>query len=816
MTAESPRSGSDLVTIGEPSPRGTALPRAAVGSTVDALQLSISGMHCAACVGRVEGALARVAGVTAARVNLATERAEVEFVRPVAVEALVEAVRAAGYTARPAALRDDDELAERAIAAAALRRRFTIAAALSLPVVLLGNFGMFPPLRDAIPLVSQNWIMLVLATPVQWWAGWPFVRGGWNGLMHRAPDMNLLIAVGTLAAFLYSTAATLAPAAFVRAGLEPHTYFDTAVVIVALILFGRLLEARARAGTTLAMRRLIDLRPRIAHRESDGAVTDVPLEQVVPGDVLVVRPGEQVPVDGTVLDGRSAIDQSMLTGEPVPVEAGPGARVTGATLNQTGAFRMRAEHVGADTVLMQIVRLVERAQTSKADVQRLADRIAAVFVPVVLVIAAVAIATWAVFGPEPRLAHALLAGVAVLIIACPCALGLATPTALVAGTGRGAELGVLVRDAGALESAGKIGAVVFDKTGTLTRGRPEVAALVPAAGVTSDALLGLAASVERDSEHPLAGAILRAAEARGLSTATLEDFSAMSGRGIMALLDGVVVLAGTPAFLAEQGVATAALDAECQRLEAGAQTVVGVARAGALQGWIALRDELKPGAREAVAALAADGLEVWMITGDNPRTAQSIATQAGIASERVLAAVLPDEKAGKIRELQARGIGVAMVGDGLNDAPALAQADLGIAMGSGTDVAKEASDLTLVRSDLAAVPLALGLARRTLQVIRQNLFWAFVYNVIGIPIAAGLLYVFLRPGGLVGPVFGWQGTLNPMVASLAMALSSVSVVTSSLRLRGYARRGAGGSPAATESKSSATRRPPFSLRHGGS
>ena len=737
----------------------------------ESLQLSITGMHCAACVSRVEDALAQVPGVAAARVNLATERAEVELEHSVSVAALLAAVQAAGYGARPPAMRDDDELAERARAAIALRRRFAIALALALPVIVLGNFGMFRPLRDAIPGPTQNWVMLALATPVQWWAGWPFVRGGWNGLRHRAPDMNLLIAVGTLAAYLFSVAATVAPAAFVRADIEPHTYFDTAAVIVTLILFGRLL----------------DLRPRIAHRESRGAGADVPLDTIVVGDVLVVRPGEHVPVDGVVIDGHSTIDQAMLTGEPIPVAAGAGSHVTGATLNQTGVFRMRAERIGADTVLMQIVRLVQRAQTSKADVQRLADRIAAVFVPVVFAIAAVAVAAWAAFGPEPRLAHALLAGVAVLIIAGPCALGLATPTALVAGTGRGAELGVLVRDARALESAGKLGAIVFDKTGTLTRGRPEVSAIVPVPGGSPETVLVLAASVERDSEHPLAGAIVRAAAARGLATRQPDDFTAVSGRGIVALLDGAVVLVGTPAFLADQGVATAPLDPARERLEAGAQTVVGVARAGEPLGWIALRDELKPGAREAVATLAAGGLEVWMITGDHSGTAHAIARLAGIPAERVIAGVLPDDKAGRIRDLQARGLGVAMVGDGLNDAPALAQADLGIAMGSGTDVAKEASDLTLVSGNLAAVPLAIGLARRTLQVIRQNLFWAFVYNSLGIPIAAGALYVFLRPGGPIGPVLGWQGTLNPMVASVAMALSSVSVVTSSLRLRGYGR-----------------------------
>ena len=777
----------EVVGISEPKPKSP--PESAASGPVHSEQWSVSGMHCAACVSRVENALLTVPGVRAARVNLAIERAEVDLVGQVSAEALVAAVRAAGYEARPAAGNREDDRLLRERNVTALWRRFVIAASLSLPVVVLGNFGMLAPLRGWLPLHLQNVLMLAFAIPVQWWAGAQFLRGGWNGLRRGTPDMDLLITVGTLAAFSYSTVATLWPAGFARAGIPPHTYFDTAVVIITLILLGRLLEARARASTSQAMRRLLDLEPRLAHRVRDGVESDVALDRVAVGDVLQVRPGEQVPVDGVILEGHSSLDLAMLTGEPIPVEAGPGDRVTGATLNQTGAFRMRAERVGKDTVLMQIVRLVERAQTSKAHVQRLADRIAAVFVPVVFAIASLAVAAWAVFGPEPRLAHALLTGVSVLIIACPCALGLATPTALVAGTGRGAELGVLVRDAAALESAGDVRVLVFDKTGTLTRGRPEVVTLVPMAGTTADALLALAASAERNSEHPLAGAIVREAESRRLRIVTPQDFAAQRGRGIVALLEGAAVLAGTPLFLGEQGIDVNGLSAERAELEAQAHTVVGVASNGALLGWIALSDRLKQGAREAVAALEAQGIEVWMMTGDNERTALSLAAEAGIAPARVRAAVLPEAKASRIAELQARGLRVAMVGDGLNDAPALAQADLGIAMGNGTDVAKEAGDLTLVRSDLAAVPLALGLARRTLQVIRQNLFWAFVYNMIGIPVAAGALVLLFRVGGPVGPVFGWQGELNPMLASLAMALSSVSVVMSSLRLRSYARGG---------------------------
>jgi Cu+-exporting ATPase len=746
-------------------------------------------MHCASCVARVEGALSRVAGVAGASVNLATARARVTHDGPVAFEALAGAVHAAGFEARPAeSAGDDEERRERREEQRALARRFAIAAALSLPVVVVGHIGLLGWRPAGFPLEAQNAVMLALATPVQWWAGWPFVRGVWLGVRRGAADMNLLVGVGTLAAWSYSAAATVAPGWFRAAGVTPHAYFDTTVVIVTLILLGRLLEARAKAGTSAAIRRLLDLRPRTARLVRDGEVAEVPLDQVVPGDVLMVRPGERVPVDGAVLEGRSSVDVSMLTGESMPADVGPGARVSAATVNQSGSFRMRADRVGADTMLMQIVRLVQRAQGGKAPIARLADRIAAVFVPAVIAIAAVSVLLWAAFGPEPKVAGALLAGVAVLIIACPCALGLATPTALIVGTGRGAELGVLLRDAGALETAERIDTVVFDKTGTLTRGRPEVIAVAPAEGVDEAGVLRTAASVERHSEHPLAAAIVAAARARGLELFEPDDFSVVSGRGVVAVAAGRVVWVGSPALLAEQGVDLSPLEPARRELERAAATVVCVAADGRPLGLVALRDVEKDGAREVVAALERRGLEVWMITGDNARTAAAIAGRVGIAPERVIAEVRPDGKSERVGELQGRGRRVAMVGDGINDAPALARADLGLAMGTGTDIAMEASDLTLVRGDLDAVPLALGLARRTMQVIRQNLFWAFAYNTVGIPIAAGLLFVFLRPGGPVGPVLGWDGRLNPMVASLAMALSSVSVVTSSLRLRSYGRR----------------------------
>ncbi len=785
-----------LIPISQLKPQTAEPPREAPGvRTSDgaapapvpaAVELRISGMHCASCVATVERALGTVPGVAEASVNLATERAHVWLGAPVAAERLVAAVRAAGYQARAvdSAAPEDAEQRERAAELADLRRRFVIAAILSAPVVLLGNVGMLPPFR-ALDMAAQSWIQLLLATPVQWWAGWPFVRGAWNGVRRRSADMNLLIGVGTLAAYLYSLVATVAPRAFRAAGAEPHLYFDTAVVIVVLILLGRLLEARAKAGTSQAIRRLLGLRPKVAHRVADGETRDVPLDDVRAGDLLLVRPGETVPVDGRVVEGNTSIDRSMLTGEPLPVAVGPGDAVVGATVNQSGAFRMRAEKVGGESVLMQIVRLVHQAQGSKAEVARMADRIAAVFVPVVIAIAIVAFVLWFNLGPAPPLAHALLAAVAVLIIACPCALGLATPTALMVGTGRSAELGVLIRGAEALESADRIDTVVFDKTGTLTLGQPALSAVVPAPGVEAGHLLRVAASIERRSEHPLAAAIITGARVRGTALVEPDDVRAVPGRGVVAVLAGKPVALGTPALLQERGISLAALEAQRASLEADGKTVVAVAEGASLLGLLAVSDTLKPDAVETVATLDRAGLEVWMITGDNARTAHAVARAAGIAPERVLAEVMPGEKRAKVAELQQQDHKVAMVGDGINDAPALAQADLGVAMGGGTDIAMEASGITLVRGDLAGVPLAIRLARRTLQVIRQNLFWAFIYNALGIPVAAGLLFVFLRPGGPVGPVLGWQGTLNPMLASLAMALSSVSVVTSSLRLRGF-------------------------------
>ncbi len=746
------------------------------------LELTIRGMHCASCVSAVENALASVPGVRAARVNLATERAQVQLgADGPAVEQLTRAVAEAGYGAAPvSAAAEDEEAREREREHRALRGRLVAAAAFGAPVALLGMFGMLPPL-STIPAAAQRWVQLVLATPVQFWAGWPFVSGAARALRRRQADMNLLVGLGTLAAYGYSLVATLAPGRLAAAGEPPHAYFDTSVVIVTLILLGRWLEARARGRTSRALRRLLDLRPRTARVERGGEWVELPLDQVVVGDHVQVRPGEKIPVDGAVVEGRSSVDASLVTGESMPVEVAGGDRVVGGTVNRTGALEVRAERLGADSMLMQIVRLVQEAQGSKAPVARLADRVAGVFVPVVLSVAIVTFVLWFDLGPAPRLTHALLRTVAVLIIACPCALGLATPTALVVGIGRGAERGILIRGGEALEAAHGIDTVIFDKTGTLTRGRAQVTDLLPAGGVTREELLEAAAAVESLSEHPVATAVVEAARAAGIAVPAPEDFAALPGEGVLALLDGQPVRAGRLEWLERNGDEAAALAAPARALEGQGKTVVGVSRGGRVLGLVAVGDALKPDAAEAVAALRRRGLDVWLVSGDNERTARAVAAQAGI--EHVAAPVLPADKARTVAEMQGRGRRVAMAGDGINDAPALAQADLGIAMGAGTDIAKEASDVTVVRGDVLAVPAALRLAGRTLAVIRQNLFWAFIYNLLGIPAACGLLYLWLRPGGPVGPLGGWDGTLNPMLASLAMAFSSVSVVSNSLRLR---------------------------------
>ena len=734
------------------------------------LDLRVTGMSCASCAANVERALKRVAGVRAANVNLATSRATVMF-DPRRVEAgrIVRAVRDAGYDAPdPAsdperrggeALRADEEYGT-------LKTSVIWGGALAL-VVFLGSMRHWFPWMPGV--LQNSYVLWALATPVQFGLGRRFYKGAWGALRHRSADMNTLVAVGTTAAYLFSAAATAVPGLLRSAAVEPQVYFDTSAVIIVLVLFGRMLETRAKGRTSDAIRKLMGLHPRTARILDAAGEREVPVEEVRVGDVLVVRPGEQIPVDGTVLEGRSSIDESMITGESLPADKGPGDAVIGATLNKWGSVRFRAAKVGEDTALAKIIRLVQEAQGTKAPIQRLADVIAGYFVPVVIGIAVLTFVVWSVFGPPPRLVFALLNFVAVLIIACPCALGLATPTAIMVGTGKGAERGILIKSGESLETVHRVDTVVFDKTGTLTTGRPETTDIVPAAGTTADRLLFFAASAEMGSEHPLGQAIVRGARARGIGVEHPGDFRALEGLGVEAAVKGARVIVGSLKLVEEAGIDASPLVVRAASLAGEGKTTAFVGVDGRLAGLIALADTLKPSARPAVEKLRGMGLAVIMLTGDNRRTAGAVAAGAGI--DDVIPEVLPGDKAEVVRKLQAEGKRVAMVGDGINDAPALAQADVGMAIGTGTDVAMASADITLMTGDLAAVVSAFELSRRTIRTIKQNLFWAFVYNVVGIPVAAGVLY----------PVFGLL--LNPMIASAAMAMSSVSVVSNSLRLR---------------------------------
>ncbi|MFL6292130.1 MAG: heavy metal translocating P-type ATPase [Thermoanaerobaculia bacterium] len=769
------------------------------------ITIPVSGMTCAGCQAGVQKSLQRQPGVVDAAVNLMLGSAAVTYdpavTRP---EALVEAIRETGYGAElPAAERtafEEQEARDKAQAEEfhELRGKALlsgiaglIAMIVSMPLMAPAGGHSHGPVADPFmrwameslsPALERvlPWLyrvdprvlsygLLALAVGIMAWAGRHFYTRAWSSFRHHSADMNTLIAVGTGAAFLYSVLATAVPGFFLRRGLQPDVYYEAVILIIALILTGNALEARAKSRTSAALRGLIALQPKTARVLRSHEEVDVPIEEVRGGDTVVVRPGERVPVDGEVLSGASAVDESMLTGESMPVEKGPGDRVIGGTINRTGAFRYRATALGADSMLARIVKLMREAQGSRAPIQRLADRISAVFVPVVLQIAIVTFVVWFVAADSAPAVRAFAAAVAVLIIACPCAMGLAVPTAVMVATGRGAELGALIKGGEALQRAGDITHVVLDKTGTVTEGRPTVTDVVNMEGRQPEELLRLVASLEASSEHPLADAIVRHARDLGLSLAQTAEFQSVTGRGALGMVDGAALAVGNEKLMADYAVPVEPLRADAERLTAQGKTPVWVALDGRLAGLLAVADPIRPTSKEAIARLRRMGLQVVLLTGDNRRTAEAIASQAGI--DRVVAGVLPEGKVEEVRRLQQEGAVVAMVGDGINDAPALAQADVGIAVGSGTDIAIEASDVTLMRGDLGGVADAIALSRRTMRTMKQNLFWAFIYNVVGIPIAAGALY----------PVFGLL--LSPILASAAMAFSSVSVVANSLRLR---------------------------------
>jgi Cu+-exporting ATPase len=739
----------------------------------------VSRMTCASCVSRVEQALSSVPGVVSANVNLASEKATVEYIEGTEIASLQRAVKEAGYELGSEAetLEDVTTASQREIRN--VRNRFILAAVLGLVILVLS-------LPWSPSFAGKLYLLWALATPVQFWAGLKFYRGAWGALRHRTADMNTLVAVGTSAAYFYSVVAVLFPALFAASGRGADVYFDTAAMIIALILLGRFLEARARGQTSAAIKKLVGMQPRTALVVRGGKETEIPVDDVQVGDLILVRPGERVPVDGIIRKGYSAIDESMITGESLPVEKKAGDEVIGATINKTGSFEFEATKVGKDTTLAQIIGLVEEAQGSKAPIQRLADVIASYFVPIVIGIAVITFIIWYFVGPAPALTFALLNFVAVLIIACPCALGLATPTAIMVGTGKGAEHGVLIRSAEALERSHQIKTVLLDKTGTLTRGKPEVTDIIAVSSSSQDEVLQLAASAERGSEHPLGEAIVRAASERKLELSPASDFKAIPGHGVEASVQNKKLLLGNLKLIKDRNLSLNGLEKEAEHLWARGKTVMFLGIDSRLTGIIALADTLKPNAREALAELHKMGIEAIMLTGDNRRTAEAIAQEVGI--DRVVAEVLPEHKAEEVKKLQAEGKVVAMVGDGINDAPALAQADVGIAIGTGTDVAMETGDITLISGDLSGIVTAISLSKRTIRTIRQNLFWAFAYNTALIPVAAGVLYLAFGNAGVPSGlhfVLGDYGFLNPILAAAAMAASSITVVLNSLRLRGF-------------------------------
>ena len=746
------------------------------------ITIPVVGMTCASCVGRVERAVEKVPGVLDVTVNLGTEKSTVEYLAgEVDVGTLERAIEGAGY----GVVREEETSVEDAHEREyrKLEGNFLLAVALT-ALILIGSLPQMLGLAVPVSMTLLNFGLLALATPVQFWAGWRFYEGAWAALRHGQANMNTLVALGTSAAYLYSAVATLAPG--LLAG-RADVYFDTSSLIITLVLLGRLLEARTKGRTNEAIKKLAGLQARTARvvrGQGPGEDVDVPVEEVEVGDLLLVRPGEKVPVDGVVLAGESAVDESMITGESIPVSKREGDEVIGATVNKTGSFRFRATKVGSETALAQIIRMVEQAQGSKAPIQRLADRISAIFVPVVILIATMTFFVWLWLGPEPAFTHALLNFVAVLIIACPCAMGLATPTSIMVGTGKGAQRGILVKGGEALEEAHKLTTVVLDKTGTLTRGEPRLTDVIPLDGLSGDELLAVAAAAERRSEHPLGEAIVAGAMDRGLDVPEPETFDAPTGRGVRATVCGKTVLVGSRKLMDESGVPEDGLASRFEELTASGKTPMFVAVDGEVAGLVAVADVVREESKEAVDLLRRMGLEVVMLTGDNGRTAESVAGELGI--ERVLAEVVPEDKEKEIRKLQVEGKVVAMVGDGINDAPALASADVGVAIGTGTDVAMEAADLTLISGDVRGVARAIRLSKATMQNIKQNLFWAFAYNVALIPVAAGILYPLFAGGTVpeaLRPFLGEYGFLNPVLAAAAMALSSVTVVSNALRLR---------------------------------
>ena len=749
-------------------------------TNTEKINLKLRGMSCASCANSIEEAISNVPGVESCNVNFGAEQAAIKYnPQQTSVQAIQDAVQKAGYSAyslQKSAMitkEDDVEKAARKVESQELKLKIIVGGIISF-VLIFGSLPMMTGLD--LPLIPawmhNSWLQLILTSPVQFWCGYRFYIGAWQAFKRHAATMDTLIALGTSAAFFYSLWATVFPNFFVSQGLMPEVYYETAAVVITLILLGQWFENRAKGQTSEAIRQLIGLQAKDARVIRNDKEIDVPIEEVQIDDIILVRPGEKIPVDGEIISGSSTIDEAMVTGESVPVQKQPGDEVIGATINKTGSFKFRATRVGLDTVLAQIVQLVQDAQGSKAPIQRLADKVTGWFVPAVIAIAIVTFVLW--FVIMGNISLALITTVGVLIIACPCALGLATPTSVMVGTGKGAENGILIKGAESLELAHKVQTVVLDKTGTITQGKPTVTNYATVRGVSNSAelkLLRLVAVVERNSEHPLAEAIVKYAQSQEIKLAEATDFTAIAGSGVQGLVSDRLVQIGTQRWMNELAIKTDELEQQIDIWETEAKTVVLIAVDGELEGIMGIADAVKPSSTAAVKALRNLDLEVVMLTGDNQKTAEAIARQVGIV--RVEAQVRPEQKAAKVKELQQEGKIVAMVGDGINDAPALAQADVGIAIGTGTDIAIAASDITLISGDLQGLITAIRLSKATVNNIRQNLFFAFVYNVLGIPIAAGILF----------PFFGWL--LNPIIAGGAMAFSSVSVVTNALRLRNF-------------------------------